>query len=40
MAQVNGKKDPVKKNMNKLHKAKTHRIKTKYNRKDKPKKLD
>ena len=28
-----GKKNPVKKNMDKLHKPKTHRDKTKYNRK-------
>ena len=35
-----GKKDPVKKNMDKFHKPKTHRDKTKYNRKDKSKKLD
>ena len=39
-AQVKGKKDPVKKNMDKFHKPKTHRDKTKYNRKDKSKKLD
>ena len=40
MAQGKGKKAPVKKNMDKFHKPKTHRDKIKYNRKDKPKKLD
>ena len=40
MVPVKGKKDPVKKNMYKFHKPKTHRDKTKYNRKNKPKKLD
>ena len=40
MVPVKGKKDPVKKNMDKFHKPITHRDKTKYNRKNKPKKLD
>ena len=33
MAPVKGKKDPVKKNMDKFHKPKTHKDKTKYYRK-------
>jgi hypothetical protein len=33
------KKDPVKKNMDKLHKPKTHRDKTKYDRKSESEKL-
>ena len=33
MVPANRKRDPVKKNMDKLHKPKTHRDKTKYNRK-------
>ena len=40
MVPTKGKKDPVKKNMDKFHKPKTHRDKTKYNRKEKSKKLD
>ena len=40
MVPVKGKKDPVKKNMDKFHKPKTHRDKTKHTRKNKPKKLD
>ena len=40
MAPVKGKKDPVKKNMDKFLKPKTHRDKTKYNRKDKSKSPD
>ena len=34
------KKDPVKKNMDKLHKPKTHKDKTKYKRKEKVSKID
>ena len=34
------KKDPVKMNMDKFHKPKTHRDKTKYNRKAKSKSSD
>ena len=33
MRNQNGKKDPVKKNMDKFHKPATHQDKTKYNRK-------
>ena len=40
MVPVKGKKDPVKKNMDKFHKPNTHRDKTKYNRKNKSRKLD
>jgi|TARA_B100000927_G_C16363975_1_gene428676 hypothetical protein len=40
MAPTKRKKNPVKKNMDRFHKPKTHRDKTKYNRKDKSKKLD
>ena len=35
MVPVKEKKDPVKKNMDKLHKPKTHKDKTKYKRKEK-----
>ena len=35
MAPVKEKKDPVKKNMDKLHKPKTHKDKTKYKRREK-----
>tara|TARA_B100001250_G_C19777160_1_gene780102 strand:- start:1288 stop:1410 length:123 start_codon:yes stop_codon:yes gene_type:complete len=40
MVPAKGKRDPVKKNMDKFHKPKTHQDKTKYNRKDKSKKPD
>ena len=40
MAPVKGRKDPVKKNMDKFHKPKTHRDKTKYSRKKKTKVVD
>ena len=40
MAPTKGKKDPVKKNMDKFHKPKTHKDKTKYNRKKKSKDFD
>ena len=40
MAPVKGRKDPVKKNMDKFHKPKTHRDKTKYTRKRKTKVVD
>ena len=40
MAPVKGKRDPVKKNMDKFHKPKTHKDKTKYNRKKKTKDFD
>ena len=40
MAPVKGRKDPVKKNMDKFHKPKTHRDKTKYTRKKKTKVVD
>ena len=33
MRNRNGKKDPVKKNMDKFHRPSTHQDKTKYNRK-------
>ena len=39
MAPTKRKKNPVKKNMDRFHKPKTHRDKTKYNRKDKSKKV-
>ncbi len=35
MVPAREKKDPVKKNMDKLHKPKTHKDKTKYKRKEK-----
>ena len=40
MAPAKGRKDPVKKNMDKFHKPKTHRDKTKYTRKKKTKVVD
>ena len=40
MAPVKGRKDPVKKNMDKFHNPKTHRDKTKYTRKKKTKVVD
>ena len=40
MVPVKGKKDPVKKNMDKFHKPKTHKDKSKYSRKEKFKRID
>ena len=40
MVPVNKRRDPVKKNMDKFHKPKTHKDKSKYNRKEKPKLID
>ena len=40
MMNRNGKKDPVKKNMDKIHKPRTHKVKTKYNRKKQFNKID
>ena len=40
MAPVKGRKDPVKKNMDKFHKPKTHKDKSKYSRKEKFKQND
>ena len=40
MAPVRGKRDPVKKNMDKFHKPKTHKDKKKYDRKKKSKDFD
>ena len=40
MAPVKGRKDPVKKNMDKFHKPKTHKDKSKYSRKEKFKSID
>mgnify|MGYP003322915434 CR=1 FL=1 len=40
MAPVKGKRDPVKKNMDKFHKPKTHKDKSKYTRKEKFKSID
>ena len=40
MVRSKGKGDPVKKNMDKFHKPKTHKDKSKYNRKKKFKPID
>ena len=40
MVPTKGKKDPVKKNMDKFHKPKTHKDKSKYSRKEKFKSID
>ena len=40
MAPIKKKSDPVKKNMDKFHKPKTHKDKSKYSRKGKFKQID
>ena len=40
MVPANRKRDPVKKNMDKFHKPKTHKDKSKYNRKEISKPID
>ena len=40
MVPASRKRDPVKKNMDKLHKPKTHKDKSKYTRKEKFKSID
>ena len=40
MVPAKKRRDPVKKNMDKFHKPKTHKDKSKYNRKEKSKLID